>query len=80
MRCRFLPFIKKEIANHDSVPGIVLMITHAGTLSAMLPFVFKNLDFNYVQARPIEHLSIIKGELQNGQLVCVEYDRTTVPS
>jgi 2,3-bisphosphoglycerate-dependent phosphoglycerate mutase len=80
MRRRFLPFIKKEIANHDGTPGIVLMITHGGILSAMLPFVFKNLDFNFVQARSIEHLSIIKGELKNGQPVCVEYDGIAVPS
>ena len=80
MRRRFLPFIKKEIANHDGTPGIVLMITHGGILCAMLPLVFKNLDFNFVQARSIEHLSIIKGELKNGQPVCVEYDGIAVPS
>lgn len=80
MKRRFLPFINKEISNHDGTPGIVLMITHAGILSAMLPFVFDNLDFNFVQARPIEYLSIIKGELKNGQLVCAEYNGISVPS
>ena len=43
-------------------------------------FVFENLDFSFVRARPIEHLSIIKGELKNGRMVCVEYNGTPVSS
>src|ERR1700745_3360730 len=60
MRRRFLPFVTKAIENRGGQPGILLMITHGGILSAMLPFVFENLHFNFVQAHPIEHLSIIK--------------------
>jgi probable phosphoglycerate mutase len=73
MRRRFLPFVKEVIDNNASKPGIVLIITHAGILAAMLPFLFENLDFDFVQTHPIEHLSIIKGELKDGQLICVEY-------
>jgi hypothetical protein len=50
------------------------MTTHGGILSATLPCVFENLHFNFVRAHPIEHLSIIKGELKNGRMVCVEYN------
>lgn len=78
MKRRFLPFVKKAIENCASEPGILLMITHGGILGAMLPFVFENLDFNFVQAHAIEHLSIIKGELKNGRLVCVEYNGSPV--
>jgi 2,3-bisphosphoglycerate-dependent phosphoglycerate mutase len=74
MRRRFLPFVTKAIENRGGQPGILLMITHGGILSAMLPFVFENLRFNFIQAHPIEHLSIIKGELKNGRMVCVEYN------
>ncbi len=77
---RFLPFVKRAIENCDGEPGILLMITHGGILGAMLAFVFENLDFTFVQARPIEHLSIIKGELKNGRMVCVEYNGTPVSS
>jgi broad specificity phosphatase PhoE len=79
MKRRFPAFVKQTIENSGE-PGILLMITHGGILGAMLPFVFENLDFNFVQARPIEHLSIIKGELKNGRLVCVEYDGNRVSS
>jgi broad specificity phosphatase PhoE len=78
MRRRFPPFVEKAIENCGCEFGILIMITHGGILSAMLPIVFKNLDFNFVQARPIEHLSIIKGELKNGLLVCVEYNGNSV--
>ena len=74
MKDRFLPFIRKVAEDHLREPGIVLVITHGGLLSAMLPFVFENLDRNFVRARFIGHLSVIKGELRNGKLVCVEYD------
>jgi broad specificity phosphatase PhoE len=74
MKCRFPSFVKRTIEHCDGKPGILLMITHGGILSAMLPFVFENLSFNFVQSRPIEHLSIIKGELRNSRLVCVEYN------
>jgi hypothetical protein len=68
MRRRFPPFVKKAIENCSDKPGILLMITHRGILTAMLPFVFENLDSNFVQACSIEHLSIIKGELKHGRL------------
>jgi 2,3-bisphosphoglycerate-dependent phosphoglycerate mutase len=80
MKRRFLPFVKRAIENCDGEPGILLMITHGGILGAMLAFVFENLDFSFVRARPIEHLSIIKGELKNGRMVCVEYNGTPVSS
>jgi broad specificity phosphatase PhoE len=73
MRRRFPPFVKKAVENCNDKPGIILMITHGGILTAMLPFVFENLDFNFVQARSIENLSIIKGELKHGRLACVEF-------
>ena len=80
MKRRFLPFVKRTIENCDGEPGILLMITHGGILGAMLAFVFENLDFSFVRARPIDHLSIIKGELKNGRMVCVEYKGTPVSS
>jgi 2,3-bisphosphoglycerate-dependent phosphoglycerate mutase len=79
MKDRFLPFITKTIGSHVGKPGILLMITHGGILTAMLPFVFENLDLSFVQARSIDHLSIIKGKLRNGRLVCVSYDGIPVP-
>jgi hypothetical protein len=54
------------------------MVTHGGILTAMLSFVFENLNFDFVQARPIEHLGIVKGEAKDGRLVCVEYDGNSV--
>jgi broad specificity phosphatase PhoE len=73
MRRRFPPFVKKAIENRGDKPGILLMITHGGILSAMLPFLFENLDSHFVQARSIKQLSIIKGELKHGRLACVEF-------
>jgi broad specificity phosphatase PhoE len=74
MRDRFVPFVTRTMENHIARAGIVLMITHGGILTAMLPFIFENLDVRFVQARPIEHLDIIKGELTGGRLICVEYN------
>lgn len=74
MKDRFLPFIMKVAKDHLGLPGIVLVVTHGGLLTAMLPFVFENLDPNFVRARSIGHLSVIKGELRSDKLVCVEYD------
>jgi hypothetical protein len=56
-----------------------MMVTHGGILTAMLPFVFENLSFDFVQTHPIDHLCIIKGELKNGRLTCIEYDRKPAP-
>jgi 2,3-bisphosphoglycerate-dependent phosphoglycerate mutase len=74
MKRRFLPFVRSIAENREAGAGIVLMVTHGGILTAMLPFVFSNLAFDFVQTHPIDHLCIIKGELKNGRLLCVEYD------
>ena len=79
MRGRFLPFVRRVLDNHIGKPGILLMITHGGILTAMLPFVFENLDPSFVRARSIQHLSIISGKLENGRLICAEYDGNSVP-
>lgn len=55
------------------------MITHGGILTAMLPFIFENLDVSFVQARSIGYLGIIKGELTDRRLICVEYNGIPVP-
>ena len=65
--------------NHIGEAGIVLMITHGGILTAMLPFIFENLDVSFVQARSIGYLGIIKGELTGRRLICVEYKGIPVP-
>ena len=78
MRRRFLPFVKRATENCGNDPGILVMVTHGGILTAMLPFVFENLNFDFVRARPIEHLSIVKGEVKRGRLISVEYDGNSV--
>jgi 2,3-bisphosphoglycerate-dependent phosphoglycerate mutase len=78
MRNRFVPFIRSTIENHIGEAGIVAMITHGGILTATLPFIFKNLDVTFVQARSIEHLDVIRGKLAGGRLICVEYSGISV--
>jgi broad specificity phosphatase PhoE len=79
MRDRFMPFVGRTMENHFGEAGIVLMITHGGILTAMLPFIFENLELSFVQARLIEHLAIIRGKLIGGKLICVEYNGIPVP-
>jgi hypothetical protein len=80
MRDRFLPFVNRTVENHIRKAGIVLVCTHGGILTAMLPFIYKNLDVSFVQAGSIEHLGIIKGRLTDGRLICVEYNGIPVRS
>lgn len=79
MRDRFVPFVSMTMEKHLGGPGVVLMITHGGLLTATLPFIFENLDVSFVQARSIEHLAIIKGKLVDGRLACLEYNGIPVP-
>lgn len=79
MRDRFVPFVSRTMENHVGEVGIVLMITHGGVLTAVLPFIFENLDTSFVQAGSIEHLAIIKGKLLDGRLICLEYNGVPVP-
>jgi 2,3-bisphosphoglycerate-dependent phosphoglycerate mutase len=74
MKRRFLPFVRRATENCGGDPGILAMVTHGGILTAMLPFVFENLTFDFVHAHPIDHLCIVKGELEGGRLICVEYE------
>jgi broad specificity phosphatase PhoE len=80
MKRRFLPFLRRATESGGNDPGILMMVTHGGILTAMLPFVFENLSFDFVQTHPIDHLCIIKGELKDGRLVCVEYNGEPVLS
>ena len=60
MKRRFLPFVRRAAENAGKNPGILMMVTHGGILTAMLPFVFENLSFDFVQTHPIDHLCIIR--------------------
>lgn len=73
MRRRFLPLVNQTIED-ASEPGIILLITHGGILEAMLPFVFENIDFNFTRTHPIGNITIVKGKLQDGRLICLEYN------
>ena len=72
---------KKPMRDFDSPK--IWFIRHAES-EANLQRIYANegclfpLTVNGLQAHPIDHLCIVKGELKGGRLICVEYDGNRV--
>jgi 2,3-bisphosphoglycerate-dependent phosphoglycerate mutase len=70
---RFLPFVRELMNRHVDDRGVVVVMSHGATLSVFLPVLAPNLPSDFALNHPLSNTSIIKTELRDGKLFCIEW-------
>jgi broad specificity phosphatase PhoE len=75
---RFMPLIADLEADYRDTDANVLLISHGGTLRAMLPLLLSNVDKAFVMARPFGYANPVVAELREGKWVCLSWGKETL--
>jgi len=78
VRARFLPFIAGLEEGYQHTDANLLLISHGGTLRAMLPTLVSNLDNAAVLHRPFPYATPIVVDLRDGEWVCLRWGEDVV--
>jgi probable phosphoglycerate mutase len=70
---RFMPMIAGLEARYRDTLATLLLISHGGTLGAMLPLLLSNVDLAYPLAHPMGYANPIVAELREGGWVCLSW-------
>jgi 2,3-bisphosphoglycerate-dependent phosphoglycerate mutase len=70
---RFLPFVREVMNRHAHDSGVVIVMSHGATLGLLVPLVATNVPADFVLRHPLTNTGIIKTELKDNSLVCVEW-------
>lgn len=73
IRARFLPFMDGLVARHGASDDAIALVGHGGTYRLMLPLVLANVSPAFAAAAPVPNTGVIRAELHDGQLVCVDW-------
>jgi probable phosphoglycerate mutase len=70
---RFMPMIAGLEARYRDTRAHLLLISHGGTLGAMLPLLLSNVDLAYPLAHPMGYTNPVVAELRDGEWVCLRW-------
>lgn len=70
---RFLPFVRELMNRHQDDAGVVVIVSHGALLGAFVPVLAPNVPADFVLTHPLSNTSIIKTELRDGKLFCIEW-------
>jgi broad specificity phosphatase PhoE len=72
---RFMPMIAGLEARYRDTDATLLLISHGGTLGAMLPLLLANVDLAYPIEHPMGYTNPIVAELREGGWVCLRWGK-----
>ncbi len=70
---RFMPLIARLEKEYRHKEANVLLISHGGTLGAMLPLLLSNVDMAFPIAHPMGYTNPVVAELHDGEWVCLRW-------
>lgn len=70
---RFLPFVRELMNRHAHDSGVVIVMSHGGTLGFLVPLLATNVPADFALQHPLTNTGIIKTELRDNSLVCIEW-------
>jgi broad specificity phosphatase PhoE len=70
---RSMPMIAGLEARFRDTKATLLLISHGGTLGAMLPLLLSNVDLAYPIEHPMGYTNPIVAELRDGEWVCLRW-------
>jgi probable phosphoglycerate mutase len=75
---RFMPMIEALEAQYRDKDASLLLISHGGTLGAMLPLLLSNVAQAYPLDHPMGYANPIVAELRDGAWVCLRWGEETL--
>jgi probable phosphoglycerate mutase len=75
VEARFMPLIARLEAEHRDTQANVLLISHGGTLRAMLPLLLSNIDKPFAMARSVGYADPVIAEQRDGEWVCLSWGK-----
>lgn len=76
---RFLPLIGRLQRQYGGTETNVVIISHGGTLRAMLPLLLDNIDAAYALEHPLGYTSCVIAQEGDGAWDCVQWGDDTLP-
>ena len=70
---RFLPFVREVMNRHAQDSGVVMIVAHAATIGFMVPVLASNVPADYALLHPLPNTGIIKTELRDSRLFCIDW-------
>jgi broad specificity phosphatase PhoE len=70
---RFTPFIEKLVQEWGSSKRSVILVAHGGLYRAMLPVIFKNVDFAFACQHDFPNAAYVMAEFQAEGLYCLSW-------
>jgi broad specificity phosphatase PhoE len=70
---RFLPFVREIMNRHGDEDGVVVIVSHSATLELMIPILTPNVPAKFALAHGLPNGAIVKTELRDGHLYCIEW-------
>lgn len=70
---RFLPFVREVMNRHAHDRGVVIIMSHGGTLGLLVPMLASNVPEDFATRHPLTNTGIIKTKLKDNSLVCIEW-------
>jgi probable phosphoglycerate mutase len=72
---RFMPMIAGLEARYRDTQAALLLISHGGTLGAMLPLLLSNVDLAYPIDHPMGYTNPIVAERRDGEWICLSWGK-----
>jgi broad specificity phosphatase PhoE len=70
---RFTPFIDKLVQDWGSSNRSVILVAHGGLYRAMLPAIFKNVDFAFARQHDFPYTAYVMAEPRHDGLYCLSW-------
>lgn len=70
---RFLPFVREVMNRHALDSGVIAIVAHGATLGYMVPVLANNVPADFALRHPLPNTGIIKTELRDSRLFCIEW-------
>jgi len=71
---RFVPFTKQLVSEFEDGDAIIVLLSHGGLLSQMLPLVLSNVDRTFTRDHSLGNCAYVVAAPQAGSLICIEWD------
>lgn len=78
IRARFMPMIRRLEGEGQGAAQNVLLISHGGTLRAMLPLLLSNVDHAFALDRSIGYTTVVVAERRGSEWVCLRWGNTEI--
>jgi broad specificity phosphatase PhoE len=73
MQRRFTSFLETIFNQHSGTSSPILIVSHAGLYWANLPFLFKNIEFDFMREHGLDNACLIIGEYAGGEWRCISW-------